>query len=537
MGGDQQTRVLIVDDDVINLQTLGNSLEKANHEVMIANNGKLALEIVQSGKPDIILLDIVMPEMDGYAVCRRIRKHYPPSEIPIIFLTAETDAEFVVEGFSAGGSDFISKPVDLGILLARVNTQLQLARYQWTEKQEKQNLEDRVRARTLELEHSLQMLQKEKKAKDDFMATMSHELRTPLASILGFCEILSDEVKEPEHLEYLSQIRSSGENQLALVNDILDICKVDSGNLDLHEGPYSLSLLLDEVHGMLSHSVSEKGLELTIEQKNRAPNILIGDSQRIKQILLNLVSNGIKFTEKGGVSLTTDVTDNQLQFVVSDTGIGIQPENMNRLFKRFEQLDGAINRRFGGAGLGLYIAKQFTDLMGGTLTATSEYGHGSTFVLRLPYHTTDESDGGRIEAETTTQPHRSPMTDHFVGHILLAEDISAIQTLVKRMMETLGIAITLAENGKEAVEMVKQHRFDLVLMDMQMPVMDGLEATRQIKAGENPIPVIALTANVMQKHREAFIAAGCNDFLEKPINRELLIKTLSKYLPIESMKS
>ncbi len=366
-----------------------------------------------------------------------------------------------------------------------------------------------------------------RQAKDDFFATMSHELRTPLSAILGYCEIMKGAIHDPEQQQNLRYIQLAGHNQLALVNDLLDMSKIESGNFSVDEHPYSFSALIHEVQGMLSAKAQDAGLVLQFVQQNREPFELLGDDQRIKQILINLIGNAIKFTKEGAVTVTTEVVDGAIRFSVEDTGVGIKPENMKKLFKRFEQEDDSINRRFGGSGLGLFISLNLAELMGGTIVAESEYGKGSTFTLLIPYRQTELLDRWS-EAGRTEQQSSEMML--FSGQVLLAEDTPAIQLLIRRMLEKLGVQVVTVGDGHEAVEQAATKSFDLILMDMQMPHMDGVEATRQIKASGNATPIIAVTANVMRKHREAFDEAGCDGFLEKPIDREKMTAVLIEHL-------
>ncbi len=365
-------------------------------------------------------------------------------------------------------------------------------------------------------------------AKDEFLATMSHEMRTPLACILGYCEIMMGETDDPAQLQNLQYIQLAGQNQLALVNDLLDISKIEFGKIDIDEHYYSLSMLLHNAVTMMSIKASDAGLALTFEQKQPVRFMLLGDSQRIEQILLNLLSNAIKFTETGSVTLITDIVDGMLQFTVMDTGIGIKPETLEKLFDRFEQEDNSISRRFGGSGLGLNISKRLAEMMGGEITVTSELGKGSTFIFRIPYRPTDEQDDQATDQQKCNQPETE--IGQLSGHILLAEDTPAMQMLIRRIVEKYGVTVTVVETGRQAVEQAESEQFDLILMDMQMPEMNGVEACRIIKSSNNPVPVIALTANVMQQHRDAFEEAGCDGFLGKPIDRNELRRALNQYL-------
>ncbi|HIJ28516.1 MAG TPA: response regulator, partial [Gammaproteobacteria bacterium] len=323
----------------------------------------------------------------------------------------------------------------------------------------------------------------------------------------------------------LAGVESAGRRQLALVNDILDMSKLESGKFSINEIPYDLMVLVTEVEHMLSAYAKDSGLDFVITQKSDEPYLLIGDGQRIGQILINLIGNAIKFTEKGKVKLTVWNNQNYLFFNVEDTGIGMAPDTIDKLFERFEQIDGAISRRFGGSGLGLFISENLANLMGGQIDVSSIEGKGSIFQLLLPYRRSS------IPVKPVDErPTNSVLNEKLSGHVLIAEDTPELQLLERRILEGMGLTVSLAVDGGEVMEMVKQHSFDLILMDMQMPVLDGIEATKIIRDCGDQTTVIALTANVMQKHRDAFTAAGCDDFLSKPIDKQELRRILKFYL-------
>ncbi len=373
------------------------------------------------------------------------------------------------------------------------------------------------------------MLEESSRAKEEFLAVMSHELRTPLTTIIGNSELLAEQVTDDENGELIRSIEIAGRNQLALVNDILDMSKIESGKFAINNHPFGLSTILDEMEQMFRSRAQDKGLELTIRQKNVETHKLIGDIQRISQILINLLGNAIKFTEEGVVSLTTDIKDGNLLFKVRDTGIGITDEMVGRLFTRFEQADSSISRRYGGSGLGLYVSKMLVDLMGGEIMVESELGVGSTFIMKLPYRQSDVSLQMDGDGHVKTRWELS-----IRGRVLVVEDTVSIQVLIKKMVESVGATVDVAANGKEAIELAMTTHYDLILMDMQMPVMDGIEATRILRASGNSTPIIALTANVLQKHRDLFKEAGCDSFLGKPVNRDALYRLLKRFLPVDT---
>ena len=369
------------------------------------------------------------------------------------------------------------------------------------------------------------------KAKDDFLATMSHELRTPLTSIIGNSELLAEQITDPKQQDMLSNVEAAGRNQLALVNDILDIFKIESNELEIHQQPYNLSKLLVDVEQMLSIYAKDANLELIIEQQNDEKNLLIGDSQRILQILNNLMGNAIKFTEEGTVKLTTSTFEKKkkyLIFTIEDTGVGMSVKALNNLFQRFEQVDGSISRGFGGSGLGLFISRRLAELMGGDINVSSVEGKGSVFKVILPYTSSMEVIKLQNNSKTKTTKDKSLKNDKFQGKALLVDDEIMNQKLIGRILENKGLNVVTANNGQVAVDLVAKQQFDLIFMDMQMPVMNGIEATKKIRDTDNPIPIVAFTANVMQEHRYAFYDAGCDYFLTKPIDKQMLSDILNK---------
>ena len=365
------------------------------------------------------------------------------------------------------------------------------------------------------------------RAKDDFLASMSHELRTPLTSIIGNSELLAEAEVDLDKKKVIRAIEVAGRSQLALVNDVLDMSKIESGKFSIQEVPFDLATLIYDIEHMFELRARDAGLELAVELRSQEPYRLMGDGQRIGQVLINLIGNAIKFTNEGKVTLSIWSDQRYLNFVVEDTGVGISPEKMDSLFQRFEQADNSISRRFGGTGLGLFISETLSTLMGGIIDASSIEGKGSRFVLSLPYRQSTIL----VQLEQQIEQRNSVLSGGFEGRGLGAEDTPELQLLERRILESMGVKVEVANNGVEAVQMVTEHPFDLVLMDMQMPLMDGVEATRQIRAHNNQVPIVALTANVMEGHRVAFEEAGSNSFLSKPIDRQELRQVLAEFLP------
>jgi len=367
--------------------------------------------------------------------------------------------------------------------------------------------------------------------KENFLANMSHEIRTPLNAILGFTNILQKTKLENEQKDYVDIIQRSGDNLLSIVNDILDLSKIEAGMLRIEEAPFRVSDIISTVETMLSPRAEEKNLKLFVNLDADVPEIVSGDAVRLTQILVNLVSNSIKFTEDGGVYLRVTMLKKEnntakLEFLVRDTGIGIPAEKQLTIFDRFEQAEAETTRRFGGTGLGLSIVKNLVELQKGTITLFSNPGHGSSFTVELSFNI---CDGERTVREIKRHVAISDNNKSRV-RILIAEDNSMNQRLIRHLLKSRGYNFDLVFNGVQAVESLKKQSYDMVLMDIQMPEMDGYSATRQIREElKLNIPVIAMTAHAMSGEKEKCIKSGMNDYISKPINEEILFDIIQKY--------
>ncbi|HEY8382233.1 MAG TPA: ATP-binding protein [Microvirga sp.] len=367
-------------------------------------------------------------------------------------------------------------------------------------------------------------------AKSDFLASMSHEIRTPLNSILGFTGLLLERPdRNADEQRQLQLIRNSGQALLTLVNDVLDFSKIEAGQIELDPQPFGLRALADDTLAIVAGAAAEKDVEIKVHIPPSVPDRLVGDADRLRQILLNLLNNAVKFTRKGYVSLLVEATEgDRLRFVVTDTGIGIPRDKQHRLFERFSQVDSSIRREFGGTGLGLAICKRLVELMGGTIGVESEPGLGSRFWFEaaLP-------EGEAAEAAPDPSAPR-PVRRGAAARILLAEDLDINQELAQLILSRAGHRVDIAANGAEALQAVQRNAYDMVLMDVQMPVMDGIAATQRIRELDGPvrhIPIIALTANVLQGQVAAFREAGMNDHVGKPFRAGELLDVVQRWLP------
>jgi len=366
------------------------------------------------------------------------------------------------------------------------------------------------------------------RAKTDFLAMMSHEIRTPMNGVLGCAEmLLASQPLRPEQREFAQIIHSSGQSLLAILNDVLDYSKIEAGRMTLEETVCDLRAVCMEVYQLLNRAAAQQGITLQLNYGEDAPQLLSGDPVRIRQVLLNLVSNAIKFTERGTVRIEVSrQPSSRVRVSVIDTGIGIETEKLAKLFARFTQADTSTTRRYGGTGLGLAISKQLVQLMGGTIDAISSPGAGSTFFFELPL----------LDAALHSQPTPAPTPASYRGghRVLLVEDNPVNQRVAQHMLTKLGHEVQLAQNGREALETLAREPFDVVLMDCHMPEMDGFEATTRIREGaggvlDRSIPIIAMTANAFAEDRERCIAVGMNDFLAKPVGRATLAEMIEKW--------
>ncbi|NMY40885.1 response regulator [Pseudomonas sp. WS 5013] len=376
------------------------------------------------------------------------------------------------------------------------------------------------------------------RAKSDFLAMMSHELRTPMNGVLGMLQLLETTEMTQEQAEYAALATESTEHLLKVINDILDFSRIERGALELERIPFSLQDLLLGSIQVFQHSAQQRGLYLRLESQPGLEDFEVrGDPTRIRQILVNLLGNALKFTEEGGIRIETrwQPLDNEVLWftcAVRDSGIGIAPERLEHMFDAFQQADTSISRRYGGTGLGLSIARTLAERMGGTLHASSEEGIGSVFTLEIPLPFSLRSED--VQAQT-----QNDVASGGDQEVLLVEDNPVNQTVIEAMLRSLGYRVTLVGDGAQAVQRFDARRFSAVLMDCRLPVMDGYEATRQIRRHmpQNGTPIIALTANALQGDREACLQAGMNDYLAKPFKRADLERVLLRWLGKRSQEN
>ena len=664
--------VLLVEDDREQHDLLCGGLREEGVALSAASDGPEALRAVAGRKYDLILLDIGLPEMDGFEVLRRLKADPATERIPVIVLTAWNDTKDKLRGLDLGAVDYVTKPFNLAELRARMHATLRAKR-----------LQDELGESNRQLEAARVAAEESARAKSEFLANMSHEIRTPMNGVIAMTDLLGQTELTAEQRDFVETIRTSGESLLTIINDILNFSKIESGKMELETRPFDLPLCVEEALDLLAARAGEKKLDLLFQIDETAPAQIVGDVTRLRQILVNLVGNAIKFTAVGEVFVQVkarDVTADadpanpvpegaqcwELHFSVRDSGIGIRPEKLHRLFQSFSQVDSSTTREYGGTGLGLAISKGLVELMGGRMWVESKPGQGSTFHFIFPTHSvphrhtsffvrpnprlanlrtllvddnatsrrllaeqcerwglkpfTTESaeaarrrvaqgegfdlaiidtqmpdqDGAALAVELRKAPGLSALPlvlltpvgarAEFPGldpatfamtskpvksaalhaalvqaisgarpaakkvatgnkmdptlasrvplRILLTDDNIINQKVASRLLQQMGYRADVANNGLEAIRAVERQPYDIILMDVQMPEMDGLEATRRIRARQQeavphphfqqPIKIIAMTANAMQGDREKCVAAGMDDYIPKPVRPETL---------------
>lgn len=540
---EQKKTILLVDDNRDNIITLLNMLQD-EYRVQFATSGPEALALIDERMPDLVLLDVMMPDMDGYEVIARLHQDPRYQDLPVIFVTALHDVDNEERALSAGAVDFISKPVHRQTVLARVKTHLRLRQREQEVHTLNLFLDDKVRERTQQitllnqaLEQRTQQAEQANQAKRLFLNNMNHELRTPMSAILGFTDILRSRTTDPKDTQLLTKVQTAAAHLSATINDILNFSYIQSGKLTLDETPFEVRGLVEKLQCHFSSLLKTRPLSFRTHLDAALPAVLIGDIEKLEHILRILLANAIKFTPYGEIvfsvrRLQQSAEDVEVAFEIEDSGIGIDEDKLKCIFTAFEQADNSNTRQYGGTGLGLAISRKLIEMMGGRIVVNSVVGEGSTFNCIVTLKCVAES-------QPSPQPqsllHRLQALSS-KSRILLVDDDDFNLAIFSELLDEAKLAFDMANNGAEAVNKVLNHDYDLILMDVQMPIMDGLTATREIRKlpqGAN-VPIIAISANAYDEDKARCFEAGMNAFLAKPILPEIFYKGVLNWLKVRS---
>ncbi|MCL2244066.1 MAG: response regulator [Treponema sp.] len=552
-----KNNILIVDDEKSNLEILRNILSP-EYAVYMTKSGYAAIEMAVEQMPDLILLDIIMPDMNGFDVLRALKESQKTRHIPVIIITGLQSIEDEEKGFALEAADFIHKPFSNNVVKSRVHQQIQIV--------------NQIRA--LEQYAQIQAALAATEEKNKFFARMSHEMRTPLNAVIGLSEMLldSDGLRE-EARENMEKVCNAGASLLGLVNDILDISKIEAGKFELVPAEYDAAGMINDT---VSQNIMRKGIEpieFILDVDENIPSRLYGDDLRIKQIVNNILSNAFKYTRNGTIELKISVAPEPrlkhsgnwndiiaagedliwLSFSVRDTGIGIRPENMDRLFVEYAQMDLSANRKIEGTGLGLSITKMMTDLMGGCISVESRYGEGSVFTVIIPQKAVSNKILGTDIVNNLKKYHyhsgkrdsksRLSRISLPYARILLVDDVILNLDVTLGMLKPYRMKIDCATSGQAAIDAVLEEkvRYNAIFMDHMMPVMDGIEATRIIREEigteyARTVPIIAFTANALVENESMFLSKGFNAFISKPIDILRLDTVIKQWVRDEELE-
>lgn len=558
-------KILIVDDNIENVDMLSIILKSQNYDVRSAGNGREALEKLYTDKYDIIISDILMPVMDGFQFCRECKKDSQLRNIYFIFYTATyIDIKDEELALSLGAQKFIRKPQEPEVFLSIINEVINLSGKHsnnfipHVEKDEKEVLKlyserliKKLEKKNLDLEKEIatrekiekELIKAKEKAEESdrlksaFLANMSHEIRTPLNAIVGFVDLLQKEINNEKFNMYSKIIQSNTNTLLKLIEDILDLSKIEANQLKVNAENCNINQILNEIYSssrMMLNIEEKNNIHILLKCANNAPGfIIISDPVRLKQIIINLLDNAIKYTNEGGyieLGYTFQYKDSTqkeidtIQFYVKDTGIGIPEDRINYIFEQFNKIEENTKQLYKGVGIGLTITKNLVELLGGKIWVESQFGKGSGFYFTLPYKQAHQIPEAIKDKKRKNINWKNKT-------ILIAEDTDESFIYIHELLADTKVNIIRAKDGKEAVDFCKiNSNIDVVLMDIKMPLMDGYEAIKKIKGFKPALPIIAQTAYAMTEDRQKTLDAGFNGYIKKPINPETIMDEINSFL-------
>ncbi|HEY0668094.1 MAG TPA: response regulator [Sphingobacteriaceae bacterium] len=522
--------ILIVDDREENIIALEALIKRDDINLMTTTSPNQALRICWDNDIAIALVDVQMPEMDGFELVQILKSNPRTRGMLVIFVTAiSKETSYAVKGLESGAVDYLYKPLDPYITTAKVDAFVNIVRVQQELKQKNKELEEFQK----ELVKAKDQAEAARKIKESFLANMSHEIRTPINGIIGLAHLLNNTKLDEDQKKFVALLEVSSQSLLGVINDILDISKIEAGKFKIVRTETDIRNLVQSVFDLMKYRADEKNVQLILDIDDSVPDYILADSLRMNQILMNLVSNAIKFTDKGAVTLRVKALEKkdgfvQLQCSVIDTGIGISEEGLTKVFNSFEQAEDLTAQKYGGTGLGLSIVKKLADLKGGDLSVSSIIGEGSTFTFMNRYEVIKDKSSTKNKISSSDLPKFDNVS------VLLAEDNVVNQFMISKILANWNITVDVVDDGCKVLENLKSHEYDLILMDTHMPTVNGIEATKRIRTDFNEplksIPIISLSAAVLEEEQQASWDAGVDDILSKPFDPVVLHQKICSLL-------
>ncbi len=525
-GAVQRPRILVIDDLPANLLLLGKALAK-EYDLQIATSGSMGLALARRAVPDLVLLDVMMPEMDGYETCRRFKADPALKVVPIIFVTGQSDTEDEARGLRLGAADYIVKPFNVEIARQRIRNLIERERLRRELQAHRDLLEAKVEERTLALSIAKEAAEAGSRTKTAFLRNVSHELRTPMSQIVGLTDLMSRHGGDAKQHVHLGQIRRAARQLLDMVEHVLDLTYRESGRFTLQETEVCLGDLLARLAMLFREDAAAKGLSWRLEIAPAFANLIIRtDARRLGQILQALLDNAVKFTQTGGVTLRvydsgTDARPELICFEVSDTGSGIPPAQVSRIFEPFGVVDGSLTRPCGGSGLGLSISRDLARRMGGGIELESTPGAGSVFRLQLPLPRL----GRRDDKQAPSRLPSEALREQFAGHrVLVAEDDEVLREILVTLLADVGLAPEEAADGAEAISAFERTPCRMVLVDVEIRDLDPVRFMQSLRAlpGGAEVPIRALGADADPDRLRACLQAGMTGPVEHAREPETL---------------
>ena len=513
--------ILILDDKEENIISLHALLQDVEHiNIISSTDPNEALKICWKDDISIALVDVQMPDINGFEFVSLLKSNPKTSHIMAIMVTAiSKEDKYLLQGLESGAVDYLYKPLNPEITIAKVKSFVQQILIQQELIKKNKELEESRMELLKTKEEAIQA----RKSKEIFLANMSHEIRTPINGIMGIMHMFKSSELSIEQKDWLKRLDNASQSLLLIINDILDLSKIDSGMLKIEYEDFSLTKMIEDIERIFKIKATHKQLDFQIQVEESVPQYIRYDSLRLQQIISNFISNSLKFTEKGSIELIiTEVekrnNNHRLRFTVKDTGIGIKEGSVEKIFMAFEQADDGITKKFGGTGLGLAIVKRLANLLNGNIGAESVYGKGSSFYFEGWF----ESSSKEIEDKNKEVPTYNSFPKFNDMRVLVAEDNDLNSFMLAHMLRSWNCEVDIVKNGQLALEKVEHNNYDLILMDTHMPIMSGFEAIKEIKNHSAPekhgIPIITISASVLEHEQAAAYRAGADGVIGKPFD-------------------